>query len=795
MKKIVCLILFLTILTTSFAGCGGNTVHSPDNNNQEQSGNHPRPDDPGNQQGSTVSISGIDAAKLLLAEERLNEKLLKNDGDIFENGVKVMQTLAARAKDNLGARVLSGNASVSSPAALSANSGIAPRGGSAITALDKDTSTTTREGSLGDEKGGIGNMRVDGDTVIWTDFDEVSNSYEYFLNLTNNIVSEAERCANLIDFAKKNIRIVDKWVNFGNESYYLSVGENEELLCNANGSGDTLFLIVCRRYRNEEGKDVYEMYSSYGSDYERRMTYVPGERYEFSENRIQHFIATNTKGYWENYVLGDAGTHYNVSYLILKDDICYTFGFLNPDYTAINILSADRQTDLFHYTIYDGEVTLNLALNGFVNIEKITADKTDTAFSPSEDYAYVQWNSDAKLHITNGNIIEENAYYADGKVLVSGIMVMYMAYGYSSEMMLNISGSPDEAMEYFKQFLDETGLSCSRDIDTVLAATEKSIADSRAVFNYYQWNGYTVNTEAGIRKATDAENTKYDEIIALYENVKNAESVTFTHADSEEMQRLMSFAPIISNLSSGARLTGGTLIIDSLTLTVNDVSLFVKDEPYHVVVALEDSTGAIVHLEQSPSGELKYAEEKEFSVSANGLEITLPSITPGSYRVVAYIATSEGIRSSKFSAIAFEATNEEPISLSSVDLMGNLDPDQILTLTYVERIDVNARLESDTVLSYGEFRQLICEEAFKYGIPNEASIEMLGGEGYAALTGSETEIADGSYRVEYSIENGDYTRSGYVYVDYLVRSEQPEEDAPVENPEQPVDADTVLSDQ
>ena len=39
MKKIVCLILFLTILTTSFAGCGGNTVHSPDNNNQEQSGN------------------------------------------------------------------------------------------------------------------------------------------------------------------------------------------------------------------------------------------------------------------------------------------------------------------------------------------------------------------------------------------------------------------------------------------------------------------------------------------------------------------------------------------------------------------------------------------------------------------------------------------------------------------------------------------------------------------------------------------------------------------------------------
>ena len=774
MKKLfssfVAIILCASLLF-SFVGCNNATDPSNDSDASKDYGSF------GTGGEGTVSISGIDAAKLLLADARLNEKLLKNEGDIFERGAQVMEDLAAKAIDNLGVTVLRKTQGTSpllnftrsyhsnSRASSFGLSTVEGKNGTLVASGKSAFSIVAPLGPLGEEKKNIGKMEVVGDTVVWTDFDEVSNSYEYFLNLTTNIVLEAERCADLINFVKKHIRIVDKWVEIGNERYFLSVGENEELLCNESGSGDDRFLIICRRYRNEEGKDVYEMYRSYGTQYECRMTYIPGERYELSEGRHQHFIASNTKGYWENYVLGDVvGSHYNVSYLILKDDICYTFGMLDSDHVSIQILSADRETDLFHYSSSEHSTTLTLKLNGFSNIEKITAANSKVEFGPGNEYANLQWGSDAKIHITGGNVLEEHQSFLDGKLVVNGISVISYAYGYGAEMLIRILGTPDEAMALFKQFLKETGLGCKRDINTVIEGTKKSITDSRAVFNYYQWNGYTVNSEEGIRQATLVEKAKYDAILALYEGLKDAEVFKFEGSKPEEIQLQMSFAPITESVASGAKMVGDKLTLDSLRLSVNDVMLFVKDEPYRVIVALEDSTGAIVHLEQAVFGEVKYAEEKIFSVSASNVEITLPQLTPGSYRVVAYIATSDGIRSSGFTAVAFEEAEAEGVNLGFLDLSGSLDRGGVLTLTYTERIDVNVKIEFDTALSYDAFKQALCEQAFLYGIPDETSIEMQKDESYVALTGTESEIAEGTYRIKYTAENGNYSRKGYVYV-------------------------------
>ncbi|MBE6590163.1 MAG: hypothetical protein E7643_08290 [Ruminococcaceae bacterium] len=358
---------------------------------------------------------------------------------------------------------------------------------------------------------------------------------------------------------------------------------------------------------------------------------------------------------------------------------------------------------------------------------------------------------------------------------MSDIMVMCYSYGYGGEMMLRIDGSPEEAIDLFKRFLEETGLGCSRNIDAVMAGTKKSITDSRIVFNYYQWNGYTVHTEEGIRQATTVEKARYDEIYAYYHDIKDAERVSFDDKTSEEIQLLMSFPAIVGNVSSGAKMIDGKLTVDSLTLTVNDVTLFVKDEAYHVVIALEDSEGGIVHLEQTVSGEVKYADEKEFSVAISNFEIALPHLTPGDYRVVAYIATSDGIRSSQFATVTFEAADEQPVNLGDVDLVGALDASGALMLTYIERVDVHVGIESETTLAYDAFKQLVCEQAFTYGIPDESQIEMRQDEGYVSLTGSESEIANGEYRIKYTVENGSYVRNGYVYVAYSVVPAQGEE--------------------
>ena len=74
MKKSIVLLLVCTITVSLLAGCGSSTMHG--------------------------GITGSDAAKILLANERLDAQLLKTEGDIFENGVEVMNNLAKTAIAN-----------------------------------------------------------------------------------------------------------------------------------------------------------------------------------------------------------------------------------------------------------------------------------------------------------------------------------------------------------------------------------------------------------------------------------------------------------------------------------------------------------------------------------------------------------------------------------------------------------------------------------------------------------------------------------------------------------------------
>ena len=755
MKKLFSLLLLVALLVTALSSCS-------DNGGIDSKTDSIGGETEGLPSSTPLSVSGIDAVKLLLAEARLNEKLLKNEGDIFENGVQVMQQLASKAMANLNVTVLKGETGALGSSSLgtfgTGNRSVTSRGSSAILL-----------GSLGEEKQNIGKMEVVGDTVVWTELDEVSNSYEYFLNLTNNIVAEAERCAKLIDFVKKHVRVIDKWVSVGGERYYLSVKENEELLCQVNDFDGTVHRIVCRRYRNADGKDVYEMYRQ-ADTFESRMTYIPGERYEISHGREQHFVASHTKGYWENYVLGDIRDgehqHYNVDYLIMKDDICYKFGFLQEGNDTIDILSADRQTDLFLYAPDAMATKLFLKLNGFTNIEKYTAPVNKVNFSEDNSYVNASWDSDIQVHLTNGHILLQGNRYCDGKVLIDGTMIACYAYGYASEMILSIQGTPEEALALFKQFLDETGLRCRRDIDDVLQGTLRALSESKTVFQYYRWNGYTVNTTEGIRRATEVENAKYDEMIALYDSVKDAETVT-AELGSEEFLQHISFAPLVGNTVTEAKLSGNTLTVKSLTLTVNDPLLFVKDEPYRVILALEDAAGSLVHPEQSSTGEAIYAGETEFAVTASEISVTLPRLEPGPYRVVAYIATADGIRSSGFETIRVDAVEGESFAFNDAILSGALEENGTLTLTYVERMDVSVTIEATEALTYETFRQLVGEAVFAYGIPAEV-IEMLVGESYTPLAGNESEIAAGEYRVAYHTENGDSLRSGYAYITLTV---------------------------
>ena len=718
MKKWTCLLLVVVMLMALLVGC--------------------KPKDP------LAKLSGTEAAKLLLAEERLNAQLLKNEGDLFENGVEVMQNLAQLAIDNLQA---------STPEGIK------------VTRLSSGSSSRaiTLSGSFGDEKTDIGKMEIQGDTVVWSDFGEVSNSYEYFLNLTNNIVLSAEIAADMIDFVKKNIRIVDKFVRFGQDKYYLHVSENEELLCRYDEYNK--ILDICRRYRDASGRDVYELYRDNGSGHTERMTYIPGVRYELTMDDEQFFSASNTKGYWEVYVLGNTPSHFNVSYLIMKDNICYQVGF-SPELNKVGapqIISADRQTDLMWVDRSPNAMAVILKLNGFDGVTKIIAPKSECTLG--EDWAAVSGSEKVLLHAANGKTLAAYDRVADGAGVVSGILVSAGVYGYDAEIDLRFElAEGQNGYAQIKAFLQEYGLVCRRDIDSVLAGVDRAYAEIDSLVHCFAWNGIVVNSEENIRKAIAVEKSRCEAMLAYYTDLKNVETVDF---DNAEVAALNMYFATIAKLTAEKTSANGTAVeIQNITLQVDDTLLFVENEPYTVMLALADSKGGLIHLEQTGSAGVAYTGGKSFTVTAANISLELPILAAGTYRLVAYIATSDGIRSSGYAAVPFTGATELSVDLGTCRLTGELSADSTLVLTYGETRDKSVMLTGEGDMDYAKFCTLVREAVFTYGIPGETVEKMEDDESFTPLIGTETEIPDGIYRMAYTVENGTAMESGYVYIDF-----------------------------
>lgn len=742
MKKMICLVLLCSLLLSTLIGCVGKQKSEPE-------GVLPLPSETPSdgdrssvlQDGQTLGLLGSDAAKLLLAEMRLNAQLLKNKNDIFEQGTEVMKNLSAKALSNLSVTTLQA----------------APDAKETVLKLGDKIGD-----DLGDEKQNIGKMEMNGDTVIWSELGEVSNSYEFFLNLTGNIVTSADIAADLIDFVKKNVRVVDKVVVYGQDRLYLHVGENEELLCKYDVFNDSLD--VCRRYRNEKGQDVYELYRK-NSDHRERMTYIPGQRYELSMGEDQFFVADHSKGYWEAYVLGVMETHNNISYLVMKDDICFDAFYNSENQTSdlLKIMSADRETDILHISNHEDSAFVTLQLCGFDGVVNVTAPKEDAGFG--EDYAYVTGSRNVKVNTEKGSVITVGSSDQAGNVTVNAINVSFFSYGYGAEIQLSVKGSSyEQRLAHLKVFLAETGLRCRRDIDTVLSGISTAYLDTQSIIKYYKWNGACVSTNEGIRRAHAIELARYEEMHGYYTAIKDVEAIDFE--DMQKVELNVNFAPIVKGAFEGGVLRGTELTVGSISLTVDDTTLFVKDEPYRIMLALENASGALIHPEQQTSASTVYAGEKSFSVSGADIRLVLPLLAEGNYRVVAYIATSDGIRSSAYIPVVFEQAEQLPVTMEHSELSARVGEEGTLTLTYTDKVDVYTKLTSREKLTYEAFAVLVNEEAFLYGTPIEGSVEMLQGESYAPLTGNEEEIADGTYRIAYTVSNGEIKKSGYLYLSY-----------------------------
>ena len=774
MKKILCLLIVAVMSLTALAGCGntaasttpdgnGNVSTSPttewQGNNStshttEWQGNSTTPTTsttndvtlPGGSNDSWMkSLSGTERAKLLLASQRLNETVLNTDGNIFEDGEKIMNNLIDIALDNLGVQY-----------------------------ADKEELPPMSEGNttvetIVDEHGTT--INIGDKTVSWSGFPEINNSYGFFLSMTDNIVNEAKAGAELIAFVKKNIRVVNKWVDFGGVRYYLAVDANSEALYQYYAQEDGIQII--ERYKNEDGKDVYEMYRRFG-EYENRTLYIPGERYEYTDS-YQYFTAENSKGYWEVYSGSEVSEHYNASYFIMKDNICYDaiYDAGNGTINMLKVMSEDRKADILN--IFNNYTLIDLKFSGFDGIDYVETPREDmhsSVWSGEEDIAYTTTKYETvSAHMLNGKVIRVGDTYCNGMVSVDRMMVShYSMDGYHGEMGIRIS-SPNGELTYsekislLRAFLDEVGLTCRRNIDGILSGIDLAYEELDGITKYFCWNGINVSTEAGIAEAIAKEKVRLAALYAKYEAIKNEEVIEYT--TPEDMEIHISFAPIANISANGASVNGTKVTVPSVALTVNDTVLYVKDEPYMVSFALKANDGSLIHLDITNETTVKYAEEKEFTVNAENASFELPEIAPGEYTVVCYISTADGIRASGYTELAFEKAEGLPVTLSSSELSAAIGEGGALTVTYIEKLDHYVSVSTVNALDFAGFKALIGEEAFKYGTPKDDVIEKLVDEEYTALTGEETEIESGTYRIFYSAKNGNATRMGYVYISYV----------------------------
>lgn len=701
MKKLIALVLCVLLAVSTLAGCKSG----------RHNGTLPSVDD----------MSGTDLAKLLLANQRLNAQQLSNE-NLFESGTQVYRSLAEKAVENWQVCLLS-----------------------AV--------------PLGYDDGRVGQFSVQNGTAVWSDFSEYNNSYSYFSDVTKIIVDTALRGADLIDEVKQTVTVVDLWVEIRDEKFYLSVDATSECLLRLTDDE----LMICRRYTDENGTSVYELYMEQ-SGVASRVKYIPNERYEWTEylfdvDQETYFVADHTKGYWETFCATRADIYYGTSFIVMKNDVCYEVAYDVDSQTsaALSIMSADTATDILQYTSsWDRSAFITLEFAGFDGIVDVTAPEADTWEGNLTDGA------NAVVHLSNGKQIKQDDVYVGGAVQVTSVHVSNLADGYVGSMDLVITG--DDRLgcwNAFASFLSEAGLTCRRNWTTVSSGVSVAEEDAANLVNYYRWNGFAVSEREELERAMSAERSYVDSFPALYNAVKDAPILSAGDGSAWSID----FAPLAAQTTVGATLIGGTVCAERVELTVEDTRLLDSGTIYTVSLALGSlSSDALIPI--ASFGGTAYAGEDRFTVRGERVECNLPFVTDGNYTLVAYLATQDGIRVSECAEVCFETVSETDLSEVGHSVSIQKNSNGSVRLSYQSTQDHVIVLVCEEI-HYDAFAELLSVQAFAYGTPCNDLIEVLKGETYERVERG-GEIGAGVYRMGYVVTNGNSITSGYVYLYYGV---------------------------
>lgn len=751
MKKLLINIVILAIFIF-LVGCGNNIEKPPtegnessiENGEENKEDNKDKQDDNSNQstQNNEITVkNGNEIAKILLANERLDQSILEDSDKIFVSGKEAFSNI-------LKATQLS------------------------MTKLSK------REGETYTE--------VDGDTYKWYNDVDYSNFMSFFENYVENIEHSAETAVRMIEYTKKYIRVVNTWVRTGNQEILLVVNENSEIILTRYDNG---YFNICKRYTDENGNSVYEMAYTY-DNYISRMKYIPGLVYEFvtswldgREDDSLYLLADNSKGYWtvlstngmSSYIEnGNVNENCFLTTLVMKDEATYIFDYMNSNYGMeyvgdIRIVSSDGKSDLVSFS-QDRITLFNTGVNGLDHLE-ITAPKDKVGdFDPNSTidyYVYEQNNinnqgEEYKIYSTSGvksatAVCENGVTFTyedkllDGKVTVQRIDVSYVAGCDSYGMMpfYTTARSLDEQYDILKELLDYTGLTFRRDYDEVIKCIEYSIEDSKKFPKYFTINGYHVNDLEQLKKGLKIESEEYKELLNIYEQLKDVEVVDINN--QEEYDSRIHFTDL--EVVNQGTITNDefTLFIENFEVKVEDTLLFVEGQEYQIVFGLLTDDNNVIPFIDEKDNKFVYKKGEDFILSLSK-EIKLPILQQGDYILSAFVSLAgENIRTSNY-VVARGLVTEHTISKNGFkNTICNVENDKIMISS---QIDYNIYYAFQGQITYDQLSELFAQMAYDHGMFEKIIIEQYDGENWIVIT-PPIEENDGNNKDDSSVADGE----------------------------------------
>ncbi|MBE5939765.1 MAG: hypothetical protein E7266_05130 [Lachnospiraceae bacterium] len=624
-----------------------------------------------------------------------------------------------------------------------------------------------------------------GNTVSWSDFSDECNAYDFFNSYFVNIESTAQRFATEIDNVKEKCSNTDYWISVGSEKILLQVEANQEIIYIKDNDGYR----ICRRYTNEDADDVYEMYSIFNDGsykYQERMLYIAGKRYEFSNNfggyEGIYIVAENSKGYWRMFEVTDIEKNRaNLMCLINTGKVAFTFDDMYADNMpeGTDYLLKFSTTDLTNDIVFINSNAVILNLGAFNGIDHVETDSSNVTFVEGKSNALT--SGMGTLVTDSGVKISDGQTFFDGKIAVSNLDASFTENFYgegnhrtNGHMGLRVEGdTPQEKISNVKAFLDEVGMNSRYNITDIATKVNSANEMAKSFKELYTWNGYHIDSYAGIENAVKVERETYSEFDEMYEKVKNLKSVISTNFGSAFEG--WDFAKMSSISCGNVTLDEDTITVENMSAVIDDTKIFDSNEKYTLCLALakfKDNNEA--DYDNAVIMECEGADITSFtggsSITLNqSATFTLPQCSAtGKYTIVAYAATEDGIRVSEMVPIIFSEDIAEKRTYDGFRIDFSLNEKKEIRMDCVIDIDVYIKPEDvQTEYTYDEMYELLLKGVLDNGFMAEgAGVEIYDADtnsGQAAQEGAT--LGAGIYRMSYIKQTDDGELTGYIYFD------------------------------